>query len=78
METTILSIGRLSLISMPCLHLARSLMLWDIRRFSVHLIFEHGTISCRFEKRTRPRLHFGTSTLTARIVCNDGSFYPLG
>jgi hypothetical protein len=29
-ETTILLIGRLSSISMPCLHLRRSLMLWDM------------------------------------------------
>ncbi len=30
-ETTVLTIKRLSLISMPCLHLKRSLMLWDMR-----------------------------------------------
>jgi len=77
-ETTVLSIGRLSSISMPCLHLKRSLMLWDMRGSSIHLIFEHGTISCRFEKRTRPRLLFGASTLTTRIVCINGSSYPLG
>ncbi len=77
-ETTILLISRLSPISMPCLHLKRSLMLWDMRRFLVHLIFEQGTINCRFERRRRPRLHFGASTLTARIVCISGSFYPLG
>ncbi len=38
-ETTVLSIGKLSPISMPCLHLRRSLMLWDMRGSSVHLIF---------------------------------------
>jgi hypothetical protein len=38
-ETIILSINRLSLINMPCLHLRRSLMLWDMRGSSVHLIF---------------------------------------
>jgi len=31
-ETIVLSIGRLSPISMPCLQLRRSLMLWDIAR----------------------------------------------
>jgi len=61
-----------------CLHLRKSLMLWDMRGFSVHLIFEQGTISCRFERRTRPRLHFGASTLTARIVYISGNSYPLG
>ncbi len=70
--------GKLSLISMPCLHLKRSLMLWDMRGFLVHLIFEQGTISCRFERRTRPRPHFGASTLTTRIVCINGSSCPLG
>jgi hypothetical protein len=44
-ETTILLIGRLSSISMPCLHLRRSLMLWDMRGSLVHLIFEQGTIN---------------------------------
>jgi hypothetical protein len=58
--------------------LRRSLMLWDIRRFSIHLIFGKGAISSRFERRTRPRLHFGASSLTARIVCISGSSYPLG
>ncbi len=77
-ETTVLSISRLSLISMPCLHLRRFLMLWDMRGSLVHLIFEHGTICCQFKRRTRARLHFGVSTLTARIVCISGSSYPLG
>jgi hypothetical protein len=35
-ETIVLSIDRLSPISMPCLHLRRSFMLWDMRRSSVH------------------------------------------
>ncbi len=73
MESTVLSIGRLSPISMPCLHLKRSLMLWDMRGSLVHLIFEQGTISYRFERKTRPKLHFGASTFTARIVCINGS-----
>jgi hypothetical protein len=77
-ETIVLSIGRLSPISMPCLHLRRSLMLWDMQGSSIHLIFEQGTISCQFKRRIRPRLHFGASTLTARIVCISGSSYPLG
>jgi hypothetical protein len=77
-ETTVLLIDRLSLISMPCLHLKRSLMLWDMRGSLVHLIFKQGTINCRFEKRTRPRLHFGASILMARIICINGSSYPLG
>ncbi len=77
-ETIVLSISRLSLISMPCLHLRRSLMLWDMQRSSVHLIFGQGTISCQFERKTRPRLHFGVSTFTARMVCISGSSYPLG
>jgi hypothetical protein len=72
-ESTVLSIGRLSPISMPCLHLKRSLMLWDMRGSLVHLIFEQGTISYRFERKTRPKLHFGASTFTARIVCINGS-----
>jgi len=68
-ETTILSIDRINLISMPCLNLRRSLMLWDMRRSLVHLIFGQGTrVNCQFERRTRPKLHFGTSILTARIV----------
>ncbi len=77
-ETTILLIGRLSPISMPCLHLRRSLMLWDMQGFSVHLIFGQGTINYRFERRTKPRLHFGVLIFTARIVCISGSSYPLG
>jgi hypothetical protein len=77
-ETTVLSIGRLSPISMPFLHLRRFLMLWDMRGFSVYLIFGQGTINRRFGRRTRPRLHFGASTLMARIVCISGSFYLLG
>jgi len=77
-EITVLSIGKLSLINMPCLHLRRSLMLWDMQRSSIHLIFEQGIISCRFERRTKPRLHFGASIFTARIVCISGSSYPLG
>jgi hypothetical protein len=77
-ETIVLLIGRLSPISMPCLHLRRSLMLWDMRGSSIHLIFEQGTINCQFERRTRPRLHFGASTLTTRIVCISGSSYLLG
>jgi hypothetical protein len=48
------------------------------RGFPVHLIFEQGTINCRFERRTRPRLHFGASTLTAKIICINGNSYPLG
>jgi hypothetical protein len=32
----------------------------------------------QFERRTRPRLHFGASTFTARIVYINGSSYPLG
>jgi len=47
-------------------------------RVLVHLIFEQGTISCRFEKRTRPRPHFGASILMARIVCISGNSYLLG
>jgi hypothetical protein len=39
-ETIVLLIDKLSPISMPCLHLRRSLMLWDMRRSSVHLILE--------------------------------------
>jgi hypothetical protein len=77
-ETTVLSINRLSLINVPCLHLRRSLMLWDMQRYSIHLIFEQGIISCRFERRTRPRLHFGVLTFTAMIVCISGSSYLLG
>jgi hypothetical protein len=77
-EATILSIDRLSSISMPCLHVRRSLMLWDMQGFSLHLIFRQGTISCRFDKRTRPRLHFGASTFTTRIIYISGSFYLLG
>ncbi|CAM6076650.1 unnamed protein product [Sphagnum tenellum] len=50
----------------------------DVGSIGVHLIFEQGTICCRFERRTRPRPHFGASTLTARIVCISGSSYPLG
>jgi hypothetical protein len=72
-ETTVLSVDRLSPISMPCLHLKRFLMLWDMQGFSVHLIFEQGTISYRFERRTRPRLHFGASTFMAKIVYINGS-----
>jgi hypothetical protein len=49
-----------------------------VRVFYVHLIFEQGTISCRFERRTMPRQHFGVSTLITRIVCISGSSYPLG
>jgi hypothetical protein len=44
----------------------------------IHLIFGQGTINYRFERRTRPRLHFEVSTLTVRIVCINGSSYPLG
>ncbi len=53
-------------------------MLWDMRGFLQHLIFEEGTISCRFERRTRPRSHFGASTLTARIVLYQWKFLPFG
>ncbi len=77
-ETTFLLIDKLSSISMPCLHLRRYLMLWDIRGFLVHLIFEYGTINCRFERRTKPRLHFGALTLTTQIVYISGNSYPLG
>jgi hypothetical protein len=77
-ERIVLLIGRLSSISMPCLHLRRSLMLWDMRGSLVHLIFRQGTINCRFERRTKPRLYFEASTLTARIVYISGSSYPLG
>jgi hypothetical protein len=52
-EITVLSIGKLSPISMPCLHLRRSLMLWDMRRSSVHLIFEQGIISCQEEDKAK-------------------------
>jgi hypothetical protein len=38
-------------------------------RSLVHWIFRQGTISSRFKRRRRPRLHFGASTFTARIVC---------
>jgi hypothetical protein len=53
-------------------------MLWDMQGSSVHLIFEQGTISFRFEGKTRPRLHFGVSILTTRIIYINGSSYPLG
>jgi hypothetical protein len=53
-------------------------MLWDMGGFSIHLIFGHGTIGCQFDRRTRPRLHFGVLILMVKIVCINGSSYLLG
>ncbi len=75
-EITVISIGRLSPINMPCLHLRRSLMLWDMRGSLVHLIFKQVLLVAK--RRTRPRLHFRALIFTARIVCISGSSYPLG
>jgi hypothetical protein len=38
------------------------------------LDLRHGIISCRFERRTRPRLHFGASILTTGLFVSVEDF----
>jgi hypothetical protein len=59
---------RLSLISMPCLHLRIFLMLWDMRGFSVHLIF--GRVPSIANSRGRQ----GQDCILGRQLSRQGLF----
>jgi len=53
-------------------------MLWDMRRSLLHLIFEQGTISCQFERRTKPRQHFGGVNSHGKDCLYKWKFLPFG